>query len=114
MQQNSDQTALQGQMEDCIQDCLNCSSTCLDTATQAMEKSAGIELVRSLLDCSEMSQTAAHFMLRNSPLHGYTCQACGSICTHCADLCFQAGYSDCGNACQACANSCQQMMKMMA
>jgi hypothetical protein len=114
MPDNSDQ-ALQDQMEDCIEDCLNCHTVCLDTAMGVLQKGGqNADNVRTLLDCSEMCLTAAHFMLRNSALHGYTCQACAEICTHCAEMCFQLGENDCGNACQACAVSCQQMVKMIA
>ncbi|HZR44815.1 MAG TPA: four-helix bundle copper-binding protein [Ktedonobacteraceae bacterium] len=106
--------ALIGQMQDCIDDCLNSHNVCLDTAMSLLQQGGQADNVRILLDCSEICLTAAHFMMRNSPLHGYTCQACASVCTHCADLCSQIGQNDCANACNASANSCQQMVKMVA
>lgn len=113
MSQNPQEKNVEGQMEDCIQDCLNCHATCLDTATRAIQKGGKPDHIRTLLDCTEICLTAAHFMIRNSPFHGYTCRACAEVCTNCAEACFQMGENDCGNACRACANSCQQMVKMV-
>ena len=112
---NSEEQMLNDQMQDCIDDCLNCHTVCLDTAMRMLQKGGEhSSYVISLLDCSEICLTSAHFMLRNSPLYGYTCQACTQICSHCAEMCFQAGENDCGNACRASAESCQQMVKMIA
>ena len=113
MSQTPKETALDDQMQDCIQDCLNCHTVCLDTATGALQKGGQhAEHVLLLLDCSDICLTAAHFMLRNSPLHGYVCQACAEVCTRCGEICAQMGENDCANACQACAVSCQQIVKM--
>ena len=115
MTQNPGNSALEGQMQDCINDCLNCHTVCFDMASQMLQKSEqSADYTRTLQDCAEICLTAAHFMLRNSPLHGYICQACAQVCTHCADMCFQRGDADCGNACRACANSCEQIVKMFA
>jgi hypothetical protein len=114
MTQNTGNQALEGQMQDCIQDCLNCHAVCTDMASQALQGGKNATYVRTLLDCAEICLTAAHFMLRDSELHGYVCEACARVCTHCADLCFQMGDNDCGEACRACANSCQQIVKMLA
>jgi hypothetical protein len=115
MTQNAGNSALEGQMQDCINDCLNCHTVCFDKASQVLQKGGqNADHVRTLQDCAEICLTAAHFMLRNSPLYGYICQACAQVCTHCADMCFQMGETDCANACRACANSCQQIVKMFA
>lgn len=114
MQQPRENQALAGQMDDCIQDCLNCHTVSYDTAMTMLQKGVkDSSHLRIMLDCSEIALTAAHSMLRNSPMYGYICQACAEICNHCAELCFQVGENDCGNACRACANSCQQMVKMV-
>jgi len=112
--QNTENPMLTDQMNDCIQDCLNCHTVCLDTAMRVMQKSGNADNVRTLLDCAEICLTSAHFMLRGSPLHTSTCQLCAMICQHCGEMCAQIGENDCANACNACANSCQQMSKMVA
>jgi hypothetical protein len=114
MSQNASDQMLNDQMEDCTQDCLNCHAVCLDTAMRSLQKGAqAADHIRILLDCAEICLTAAHFMMRNSPMHGYTCQACAQVCDHCGEMCSQMGEKDCENACRACAVSCAQMVKMI-
>lgn len=113
-QDNSGNQVLNDQMESCIQDCLNAHTVSLDGATQAMQQAgAKADLIRTMLDCSEICLASAHFMIRNSRLYGYVCQACASICTDCGELAFEAGMNDVGNACRACAESCNLIVKMV-
>src|SRR5436305_7470389 len=117
MQQNSEQPMSQVEMQQCIQDCLDCHAVCMRTAEacrQAGGEHAHDEHVYMLLDCADMCLTAAHFMQHNSPLYGYTCQACMQVCNHCAGECEQMGDNDCANACRTCAQSCEQMTKLVA
>jgi aspartokinase-like uncharacterized kinase len=114
-QHSSEESVLSSQMDDCIQDCLNSHAVCLNTAMDVLPKgSTFADPVRIMLDCSELCATTAHFMIRNSPLYGYVCQACAEVCTHCAEICDEIGENDCANACRASATSCQQMVKMTA
>ena len=46
-----------------------------------------INLVGLLLDCAEMCQTSANFMLRGSPYHVITCGACAELCRACEEAC---------------------------
>jgi len=117
MQQNSGESMSQVEMQQCIQDCLNCHAVCMQVADkyrQGGSEQANAEHMYMLLDCAEMCLTSAHFMQHNSPLYGYTCQTCAQVCTHCANMCEQMGNSDCVNACRACAESCQQITKLVA
>ncbi len=110
--QNINNPMILGQMQDCIDDCLNCHNVCMDVAMSSLGQGAKAEHLKTLMDCSEICLATAHSMMRNSGLHGYFCKACQAVCTHCADVCGTMGQQDCANACQACANSCQQMVKM--
>ena len=59
-------------IQQCIQDCLRSQRVCVETFTHCLEKGgkhAAPEHIRLLLDCSEICQTSANFMLRNSELH---------------------------------------------
>ncbi len=113
MQQNTQNAMLQQQIQDCIRDCLNCHQVCQSTATSMQPQSQNITHQTLMLDCAELCQTTAHFMQHNSPVAGYVTQACIQVCTHCKEVCRQAGMDDCANACDICANSCQQMVKMV-
>jgi hypothetical protein len=69
--------------------------------------------IRLLEDCAEISQTAANFMIRGSPMHGLVCFVCAEVCEASADECQR--YADdpteaeCLDACRRCAESCRQM-----
>jgi len=105
------------EIEQCVQDCLNCNTICLQTAKNCQKAGgdhAKPEHISMLLDCAEMCLTAAHFMQHNSPMHGYVCQTCAQVCNHCAGECEQMGDTDCANACRNCAWSCEQIAKMIA
>ena len=114
MQQNTPNAMLQQQIQDCIQDCLNCHQVCQDEANKMRQQGQNTDHVNLLLDCAELCLTTAHFMQHNSPLAGYVNQACAQVCRHCEDVCAQVGMNDCANACHTCANSCEQIVKMTA
>jgi hypothetical protein len=69
--------------------------------------------IRLMLDCVEICQTSADFMIRASDLHKHTCAACAAVCDRCAQDC--ASFTDsaemqrCADMCKRCADSCRQM-----
>jgi hypothetical protein len=104
------------QMEACIQECLDCHRSCLETVTHCLEKGgrhADPDHIRLLLDCAEICQTSANFMLRGSDLHPLTCEICAEICIECADDCehFEDDehMQSCAEVCRSCAGACQAM-----
>lgn len=113
--------SMQASMQECIQNCLNCHSICIATVTHCLNLGgthASPQHIRLLLDCAEICQTSANFMLRGSDFHMLTCAACAEICRQCADSCAQMGDDAtmlaCADACRRCADSCQQMAQMAA
>ena len=85
---------LSPELRRCIVDCLGCYSTCLETVTYSLEVGGQhVEPVRIrlLLDCADICQTAAAFMLRNSDLHQRVCAVCAEVCEQCAESCAQLG-----------------------
>ena len=113
MAQNAVNPMILGQMRDCINDCLNCHNVCMDRAMGTLAAGKP-EHVKVLLDCAEICLATAHSMMRSSQLHGYFCNACQAVCTHCAGICDTMGDRDCANACRTCATSCQQIVKMIS
>jgi len=117
MQQNTNQSMGQVEMQQCIQDTLNCSTVCTQTAKEC-QKAGGDHAqpahVQMLQDCAEMCTTAAHFMQHNSALVGYACSAAAQVTNHCANKCEQMGDSNCANACRNASWSLDQMTKMIA
>ena len=105
----------------CIQECLQCHSICLETLTHCLQKGgahAEAAHIRLLLDCVEICQTSANFMLRGSDLHSRTCGVCAEVCERCAQDCERMGddaqMKACAEACRRCAESCRQMARTAA
>ena len=116
MVHHSGHTAITSAMRQCIEECLSCHSTCLDTARQCFEmggQHAAAKHMTLLLDCAEICQTSANFMLRHSEQHARTCGLCAEICRACEDSCrsFRGDQvmQSAAEACRRCAESCERM-----
>jgi hypothetical protein len=110
-------TAISTEMRQCIDECTSCHNLCLATVGHCLElggKHADPAHIGLLLDCAEICQTSANFMLRGSERHQLTCRICADICSACADSCERmAGgdqmMKDCAERCRRCAESCERM-----
>jgi hypothetical protein len=107
------------EMRRCIDLCLECHSVCLETITHCLHmggEHTEPHHLRLMMDCAEICQTSANFMLRGSDLHGMTCAICADICERCAEDCEQfddAQMEECAEVCRRCADSCQEMAAEM-
>jgi hypothetical protein len=104
-------------MQGCIDSCNDCHVMCLKNAmTHCLVQGgahASAEHMRLMLNCAELCQTAANFMLSNSALHAPVCDACAEVCKACALSCLRIGdMDDCADACTGCAESCTLMAAM--
>lgn len=104
------------ELADCIKRCQECHEACLSAVAHCLEKGgphADAAHIILLLDCAEICQASANFMLRGSALHGRTCAACAEICRQCAEACAAMGEDElmrrCAETCRQCAESCQAM-----
>jgi hypothetical protein len=107
--------------QQCIQECLNCHSVCLATVAHCLEMGgahASPQHIGLLLDCAEICQTSANFLLRGSALHARTCEICAEVCEQCAQNCERMGddaqMRACAAQCHRCAESCRRMATMAA
>ena len=105
------------QMQQCIDECQNCHRVCLETLTQHCLAMGGEHAAqhhaRLMLDCAQICQTSADFMIRNSDLHTLTCGVCAEICQHCADDCSRFSEDHmrfCAETCTRCAQTCREMI----
>ena len=103
-------------LQECIDNCNNCHAACLETVEYSLEKGgehATEAHIRLLLDCAEICQTSANFMLRMSPLHAVICAACAEVCEQCARDCERfpddRQMAACARMCRKCAESCKEM-----
>ena len=97
--------------------CSDCHKACLQTVPYCLQTGghhAEPNHVRLMVDCAEICQTSANFMLRGLDLHAYTCEACAEICERCHRDCAAMADGDsrmaaCAEMCRRCAESCQRM-----
>lgn len=105
-------------MQRCIDECRVCHDVCLETIGHCLEmggEHAEPAHIRVLMDCAEICQTSANFMVRGSDAHGFTCSACAEVCERCARECerFDDDFmKQCAEACRRCAESCREMARM--
>lgn len=105
-------------MQNCIQACTTCHSVCMETLQHCLKmggKHSEQAHIVLMMDCAEICQISANFMLRGSPLHTLTCGACAEVCDRCAEDCSRFGddamMARCAEACRMCAQSCHEMAK---
>ncbi|MEO7558052.1 MAG: four-helix bundle copper-binding protein [Gammaproteobacteria bacterium] len=111
--------SMRQQLEECIRLCLNCARACTETLAYCHGMGGDHvqpEHLRLLLDCEEICQLSAHYMLRGSEFHAQACGVCAQVCERCAEDCEQflddATMESCAELCSSCAESCMQMARM--
>jgi len=104
------------EMDRCIDNCQECHESCLALVAHCLQKGgrhAEPAHIRLLLDCADICQTCADFMIRGSDLHTETCRACAEVCDRCAEDCARLGDDEamkaCAEVCRRCTASCHQM-----
>lgn len=109
--------SLDKEMRQCIRECLDCYSICLETVTHCLQmggKHADQSHIALLLTCARICETCASAMLLGARQHAETCDACAAICRACAEECRRLGGGDetmqrCAEVCERCAESCGRM-----
>jgi hypothetical protein len=101
-------------MQSCIQACMECHQVCLQTVMNLCLEMGGKhvepEHLRLMMNCAEICQTSANFMLSSSTFHNRLCGVCAEVCDACGQDCKSIGDMDeCVEACMNCAESCHQM-----
>ncbi len=108
-------------LKQCIEECLECHAACLEAFANGLGLDGPhkeTDHLRLLLDCAEICQTAANFMLRQSPSHAAICGVCAQICRECAEDCARfpqdKQMQTCAESCRRCAASCADMASAAA
>ncbi|MFB1479305.1 four-helix bundle copper-binding protein [Corallococcus sp. RDP092CA] len=103
-------------LRECIDNCLACHRVCMETLTDCLARGGRLAEpghLRLLMDCADICETSARFMLRGSDLHSRTCFACAEVCGACAAACEKLGNEGmmkaCAEACRRCEASCRRM-----
>ena len=106
----------------CIELCQDCHALCTQTVGHCLKlggRHAAPDHIRMLLDCAEICETTAQYLLRGSSLHERMCGLCAEVCGQCADNCAQVAGDDqmvkqCAEMCRRCAGSCERMASTAA
>ena len=109
-------------MEKCIDLCQDCYALCTKTMGHCLQlggRHAAPEHIRLFLDCAQICDTTAQYLLRGSSLHERMCGLCAEVCRQCADSCVQVAGDDqmvkqCVEMCRTCAGSCERMASKVA
>lgn len=110
-----DATAPTQAMREAIRECTSCAIAAKEALTFSLAhgaEHAEADHLRLLMDCAQICQTSADFLLRASPLNGDICRACAIVCRAVG-----ADASDIGTPellrlaehCRACATACDTM-----
>lgn len=105
------------EMKQCIQLCQDCHALCLQTVDHCLKlggRHAAADHIRLLLDCADMCETTAHYLLRGSSFHERICRLCADVCRQCGENCGQLAGDDellkrCAELCRRCGGSCERM-----
>jgi hypothetical protein len=105
------------EMKRCIELCQDCQALCTRTIQHCLnlgERHAAPDHIRLLLDCAQICETTAHYLLRDSSFHDRMCGLCADVCRQCGASCMRIAGDDqilkqCAEMCRRCADSCEGM-----
>jgi len=107
---------LPAQLQRCIELCQSCHDMCLNTLNYCLQQGGRHteeQHLRLMMDCAQICQVSADFMLRDSAFHARVCGACADVCESCADSCGTMNdderMKDCADHCRECATLCRDL-----
>ena len=114
-------THMTSEMQACVQACMDCHRACTEMMMQCMKMgNCDSNAMKTMMDCAQMCQMCADFMMRDSMMSPKVCMMCEEMCRMCAAACEPMAKNDsmmmdCMKACLACAETCKTMaMKAQA
>ncbi|GAA0907458.1 four-helix bundle copper-binding protein [Streptomyces thermoalcalitolerans] len=115
MTQPGTATPMSKEMQDCVQACMSCHTVCEETMSSCMQMGGQtqMQIMRALMDCSEMTRMCADMMMRRSPLAAEMCAMCAKACDMAAEACMSMPddkmMTRCAEECRRCAEMCRTM-----
>jgi len=110
-------SAASADKQSAIASALACARTCYEMAMSHCLKLGGkhveAEHFGLMLNCADLCETAAKFMVNDSPMLGRVSGVCAEVCQECARSCERVGdMNECVDACRACAVDCGRLSSM--
>ena len=119
-QQPGAMTPMTPQMQDCVEACMACHSMCEETMSSCLQMGgqAQMQIMRTLIDCTEMTRMCADMTMRRSPMMAEMCRMCAQACDLCAEACMAMPDNEqmmqCALSCRRCAEACRAMAGAIA
>ncbi|AXI76626.1 four-helix bundle copper-binding protein [Peterkaempfera bronchialis] len=120
MQQTGGMTRMSKEMQECVDMCLACHSICEETMSYCLQQGGQMDaqIMRALMDCTDMTRMCADMMMRRSPLSAEMCGMCARACEMCVEACKSmpndAQLTRCAEICRKCAQMCRSMADVRA
>lgn len=113
----NDRINLSYNMQECVDKLLECykvCSLCLQHCLSMGGKHVTEEHISAMIECEEMCQTSAEFLINDSKFAHELCGICARICDSCADSCLEVDENDptmkeCARVCRETADACRIM-----
>ncbi|MFE5548584.1 four-helix bundle copper-binding protein [Streptomyces sp. NPDC056534] len=105
-------------MQNAIDACMSCHTVCEEALSACMTTSAPggqaqAQVMRALMDCTELTRMCADLVMRRSPMAAEMCTLCATACEMCAEACMSMPDDPqlmrCAEACRRCAEMCRTM-----
>ncbi|MDX6328739.1 MAG: hypothetical protein QOI83_1122 [Streptomycetaceae bacterium] len=114
--QQGQMAAMSKEMQRCVEACMACHTMCEQTMSSTLQMGGGqaeMQIMRALMDCTELTRICADMMMRRSPLMAEMCAMCARACEMCAEACMSMPndpqMARCAESCRKCAEMCRSM-----
>jgi hypothetical protein len=120
MQQSGGMTQMSKEMQECVDACLSCHTMCEEAMNHCLQMSGQMDaqIMRALIDCTDMTRMCADMMMRRSPMSAEMCGMCAKACETCAEACRSMPddqmLAKCAEMCRKCAEKCRAMAGVRA
>ncbi|MFC5204314.1 four-helix bundle copper-binding protein [Streptomyces kaempferi] len=108
-------------MKKCVDACLAAYSMCEETINHCLQQGSEYldpAMMRTLMDCADMTRMCADMCMRMSPMSKDMCTLCAQVCDMATEACMRMENDPqmqrCADACRACAESCRSMAGIRA
>ncbi|WP_405490106.1 four-helix bundle copper-binding protein [Streptomyces sp. NBC_00096] len=115
MTQQSALAPLSKTMQEAIEACMSCHAVCEEAMSACMSGGgqAQMQIMRALMDCSELTRMCADMVMRRSRMSAEMCALCAKACDMCAEACRSMPDDPqlmrCADACSSAAEMCRSM-----
>ncbi len=110
---------LRPEIRHALERCQETHQACLEGVAHSMLVNREREPahIQMLMDCADITQTAANFMMRGSDLQGWVSRVCAEICIRCSRDCERfeedGELQACAALCMRCAEACYKVTDLL-